>query len=156
MTPESSSPALFIEIISLLFSRGEENICFNSEGHERISHFHVPPSFPQWWVVENVFSPAAGHRPQNRHSSVDFEPPSAEQLKQNSLVLFLCRTQPLCVLCKSLVVVCGSTGSECVFCSEPVWMRLCVFRRERAVCGWYAGRVLGYGVLIAGCFTAAF
>lgn len=106
--------------------------------------------------MENVFSPAAGHQPQNRHSSVDFEPPSAEQLKQNSLVLFLCRNQALCALCKILAVVCRSTG-ECVRPAAGLRvLRVCVSMRERAMCGWYAGRVLGYGVLIAGCLTAAF
>ncbi len=35
----------------------------------------------------DVYSPAAGDKPQNRHSSVAFEPPSARQLKLTCFVL---------------------------------------------------------------------
>lgn len=83
--------------------------------------------------MENVFSPAAGHQPQNRHSSVDFEPPSAEQLKQNSLVLFLCRNQALCALCNILAVVCRSTG-ECVRPAPGLCGCECVFPGGKEQC----------------------
>lgn len=42
----------------------------------------------------------------------------------------------------------------CVFCLGHVWMWGCVFRRGMDARS--AGRALGYGVLIAGCVTAAF
>lgn len=61
--------------------------------------------------------PAAGDEPQNRCSSVYFEPPSAEQLKLNSLVLYFHKNQSRTMLCNEgniLVVVCRSTGSVCV------------------------------------------
>lgn len=78
--------------------------------------------------MEDVFSPVAGDEPQNGRSSVDFEPPSAEWLKQNSLVLFLNRNQSFTVLCNEgdiLVVVCRSTGSVCVPLQACVDVSVC-------------------------------
>lgn len=55
-----------------------------------------------------------------------------------------------------LVVACRNTGSVCVLLGACVDVSVCVFRSGIAMSVWYAGRVLGYGVLIAGCITAAF
>lgn len=87
--------------------------------------------------MEDVFSPAAGDKPQNRRSSVDFEPPSAEQLKQNSLVFVLVQKPvSLCVLCNEgdiLVVVCRSTG-ECVCSTRGMCGCECVFSGGEEQC----------------------
>lgn len=87
-------------------------------------------------VVENLLSLLAGDKPPSSCCSVDFEPPSAEGLKQNWLVLFSGRNRPPCALCNEsdiLVVVCSSAGSVCFLLWACVEASVCFQERKSSV-----------------------
>lgn len=88
------------------------------------------------WVVEDVFSPVAGDKPQNCCSSVAFEPPRTERLKQNSLVLFLHRNQARTVLYNEAAFQWLRVGvlGVCVLLRACVDVSMCFQEENSSVC----------------------
>lgn len=144
---------------TIILQRGNNLLILNNM--KEFLTFLYLPVFLNGGLWKTSLGPVAGDEPQKRRSSVDFEPPSAEQFKQNSLVLFWYRNQSRSVLCNEgdiLVVVRRSTESVCVFCSGHVWMWVCFQEGKKSsvwmVCRPCAGLwgvdcgVLNHGLLM--------